>query len=79
MLVVSRRRKESIVIGNDIAITVTSIQGDKVKLGISAPHDITVHRLEIWLQIRREKVTPDQKVPPVAPTVQTAIEIWEGR
>jgi carbon storage regulator len=52
MLVLSRKKNESLVIGDDISITVTDIQGSKVRLGINAPKHITVHRKEVWLDIK---------------------------
>lgn len=55
MLVLSRTRDESIVIGDDVMITVVEIRGDKVKLGISAPLSVSVHRLEVYEAIQREK------------------------
>lgn len=55
MLVLSRRRDESIVINGDkIKITVVDIRGDNVRLGIVAPTEISVHRLEVWEAIQRE-------------------------
>lgn len=54
MLVLSRQRDESIVIGDNIIITVVDIRGDKVRLGINAPTDIPVHRQEVWEAIQRE-------------------------
>jgi carbon storage regulator len=54
MLVLSRRRDESIVIGEDIQITVVDIRGDKVRIGIDAPTTICVHRKELREAIRRE-------------------------
>jgi carbon storage regulator len=47
MLVLSRRESQSIVIGKDIVITVVSIRGDQVRIGIDAPRSITVHRQEV--------------------------------
>jgi carbon storage regulator len=52
MLVLSRRPGEEIVIGDSIRITVAGVQGDKVRLGISAPDDIPVHRSEVYDRIR---------------------------
>ena len=48
MLVLSRHRDESIIIGDDIVITVVDIRGDKVRLGIVAPKDVPVHRQEVF-------------------------------
>lgn len=53
MLVLSRKRDESIVIGDDIVLTVVEIRGDKVRLGIEAPKEIPVHRLSVHLKILR--------------------------
>lgn len=54
MLVLSRTRDESIIIGDDVVVTVVDIRGDKVKLGIEAPQHISVHRREVYEAIRRE-------------------------
>src|SRR3954453_1768862 len=54
MLVLSRHRDESIIIGDDIVITVVDIRGDKVRLGIAAPIEISVHRQEGYEAIQRE-------------------------
>ena len=54
MLVLSRQRDETIVIGDDIEITVVDIRGDKVRLGVTAPKEISVHRKEVYDAIRRE-------------------------
>lgn len=55
MLVLSRKRDEQVVIGDDIVVTVVEIRGDRVRLGISAPRDVPVHRREVYEVIRREK------------------------
>lgn len=54
MLVLSRQRDETIMIGDDVEITVVDIRGDKVRLGINAPTRIAVHRKEVYEAIRRE-------------------------
>ena len=54
MLVLSRKKGESIMIGNDIEITVMDIQGEQVRIGINAPKNIAVHRKEIFIEIQQE-------------------------
>jgi carbon storage regulator len=54
MLVLSRQKDETIIIGDNIEITVVDIRGDKVRLGVSAPKEISVHRKEVYEAIRRE-------------------------
>ncbi len=54
MLVLSRQRDETIMIGDDIEITVVDIRGDKVRLGITAPPSVPVHRKEVYEAIKRE-------------------------
>lgn len=58
MLVITRRPSESIIIRDDIVVTVVSVRGDKVRLGIEAPKDITVHRKEVYEAIRRIEEKP---------------------
>lgn len=55
MLVLSRQKDESIIIGDDVEITIVDVRGDKVRLGINAPRNISVHRKEIYEAIQREK------------------------
>jgi carbon storage regulator len=52
MLALSRKINESIIIGNDIEITILEVKGDQVKIGISAPKSVPVYRKEIYLQIK---------------------------
>ncbi len=54
MLVLSRQRDETIMIGDDIEVTVVDIRGDKVRLGINAPKEVSVHRKEVYEAIRKE-------------------------
>ncbi len=56
MLVLSRQRDETIMIGDDVEITVVDIRGDKVRLGITAPRQIQVHRKEVYDAIKRENL-----------------------
>ena len=55
MLVLSRKKDEKIVIGDNISIMVVEIRGDKVRLGIEAPRDISVHRREVYHAIKRKE------------------------
>lgn len=55
MLVLSRQRDETIMIGDDVEVTIVDIRGDKVRLGINAPKDLAVHRKEVWAAIKLEK------------------------
>jgi carbon storage regulator len=55
MLVLSRQRDESIIIGDNIVITVVDIRGDKVRLGLDAPKEVPVHRREVYEAIQRER------------------------
>ncbi len=54
MLVLSRQRDESIMIGDKVVITIVDIRGDKVRLGIEAPEEIPVHRQEVYEAIKRD-------------------------
>jgi carbon storage regulator len=63
MLVLSRHRDESIMIGDDIVVTIVDIRGDKVRLGIDAPTDIPVHRQEVFEAIQRENRKASQLQP----------------
>lgn len=52
MLALSRKKNEAIIINNDIEITVLEVKGDQVKIGISAPKEVTIYRKEVYLQIQ---------------------------
>jgi carbon storage regulator len=62
MLVLSRKRNESVVINDQIVVTVVEVRGDKVRLGIQAPRDVPIHRSEVMAAIQRaqEVGTADQ-------------------
>ena len=60
MLVLSRKKNESIVINDDITIVVVEIRGDKVRLGIEAPKEVPVHRREVFDAIRRNEAASDK-------------------
>ncbi len=55
MLVLSRQKDESIMIGDDVEVVIVDVRGDKVRLGITAPKSIPVHRREVYEAIQREK------------------------
>jgi carbon storage regulator len=57
MLVLSRRPKQSFIIGHDIVITVLEVNGDTVRLGIDAPRDVDVHREEIYRELQQANTT----------------------
>ncbi len=54
MLALSRKKNEALVINNNIEITILEIKGDQVKIGISAPKDVSIYRKELYLQIQEE-------------------------
>ena len=62
MLVLSRKKNESIVINNDITIVVVEIRGDKVRLGVEAPKEIPVHRREVYDAIKRNAAVQNSAV-----------------
>ena len=63
MLVLSRKKNESIVINDDITIVVVEIRGDKVRLGVEAPKEIPVHRREVFDAIRRNQAAAEKETP----------------
>ncbi len=93
MLVLSRQRDETIMIGDEVEITVVDIRGDKVRLGITAPRHIQVHRKEVYDAIKRENqqaanltpqdvsgvVGPDTPNIPLKPEAQTDLETENAR
>ena len=65
MLVLSRQRDESIIIGDNVVVTIVDVRGDRVRLGIEAPREVSVHRREVYEAIQREnqqaaQIRPDQ-------------------
>ena len=78
MLVLSRKKNESIVIDNNITITVVEIRGDKVRLGIVAPKEVPVHRQEVFDLIHANKANePQAASAPVPPVIAKPIEPTE--
>lgn len=55
MLILTRRCGETLVIGDDVTVTVLGVKGNQVRIGISAPENVAVHREEIYLKIKKEK------------------------
>lgn len=63
MLVLSRKKNESIIINDHITVTVVEIRGDKVRLGIEAPKDVTVHRREVYEAIQNQARARENSTP----------------
>ncbi len=70
MLVLSRKKNESIVINNDITVTVVEIRGDKVRLGIVAPKEVPVHRQEVYEALHRSPADTEPNPSAVAKPVE---------
>ena len=63
MLILTRRISESVIIGDDVKITVLGVKGNQVRLGIDAPKHVSVHREEIYDRIQKEKHTDKSETP----------------
>ncbi len=55
MLILTRRLGEKLIIGDDVVVTVLGVKGNQVRIGIQAPHDVAVHREEIFERIKKER------------------------
>jgi carbon storage regulator len=79
MLVLSRQRDESIIIGTNVVVTIVDIRGDKVRLGIEAPQEIPVHRREVYEAIQRENRYASELSPQETEALGTARTAGMGR
>lgn len=80
MLVLTRKSNQSIMIGNDVEVSVLSVMGDKVRIGIQAPQEIPVFRTEIYLEIHRDEAeqAPTGAAPTTAPDKNTRAEVSDA-
>jgi len=62
MLILTRRVGETLVVGDDVTVTVLGVKGNQVRLGVNAPKDVSVHREEIYQRIQQEKGQGNQEV-----------------
>jgi carbon storage regulator len=55
MLILTRRVGETVIVGNDVTVTIVGVKGNQIRIGISAPKNVSIHREEIYQRIRREQ------------------------
>jgi carbon storage regulator len=79
MLVLTRKAGESIVIGNEVVITVLEVRGGQIRLGVDAPRNLAVHRAEIYQQVMEENqaasIDPTEGVPEILKTTASSITL----
>lgn len=75
MLVLTRKTNESIIIGDEVKVTVVEVKGEQVKLGISAPKRISVHREEVYLEIQKE----NQKAAEAGVGIEVLNDMWREK
>ena len=79
VLVLTRKSNQSIMIGDDIEVTVLSVMGEKVRIGIQAPHDVPVFRTEIYIEIHRSEGGGEQQEADVHAQVDDALRQLRGK
>ena len=72
MLILTRRVGETVMIGNEVTVTVLGVKGNQVRVGVNAPKDVAVHREEIYERIKREGDQDSRSASPVAKIVDGA-------
>jgi carbon storage regulator len=66
MLILTRRVGETLRIGSDVSVTVLAVRGRQIRIGITAPRNVVVHREELYERLRRERRLPDPRTRPLA-------------
>ncbi len=79
MLVLTRKPNQSIMIGDDIEVSVLSVVGEKVRIGIHAPHDIPVFRTEIYVEIQRDQRDQGEQASVPSETVRAEVDDALGK
>jgi carbon storage regulator len=72
MLILTRRVGETVMIGNEVTVTVLGVKGNQVRIGVNAPKDVAVHREEIYERIKREEDHESQSGDPIVKIVDDA-------
>jgi carbon storage regulator len=72
MLILTRRVGETVMIGNDVTVTVLGVKGNQVRIGVNAPKDVAVHREEIYERIKREEDQEGRSAAPATNIVDDA-------